>query len=40
MIFGGLKTKILAGVGIPIFMLFVLGIVTITSINSIKKLEA
>jgi methyl-accepting chemotaxis protein len=38
--FGGLKAKILIGVGVPVLMLFILGVVTINSVNSIKKTEA
>ena len=38
--FGGLKLKILIGVGVPVFMLLVLGVLTINSVNSIKKTEA
>ena len=38
--FGGLKSKILVGVGVPVLMLFILCVVTITSINSIKNTEA
>ena len=38
--FAGLKTIILVGVGVPIFMLFILGVVTITSVNAISESEA
>ncbi|MBT6361549.1 MAG: methyl-accepting chemotaxis protein [Rhodospirillales bacterium] len=38
--FGGHKSKILVGVGVPVLMLFILCVVTITSINSIKNTEA